>query len=116
MTQQSTQGMSTGLSTVLECFTTCEESVGHCLDVGGDQAARTHITALLDCGVACGAMAIAMTRGSALHGRLAQLCAEACDQCAASCERFPDDEVMRRCADICRRCAKECRAMAGAAA
>ena len=116
MAQSPTQGMSTAMSTVLECFTTCETGVRHCLDRGGEHAARDHITILLDCGAACGAMAVAMARGSALHGRLAQLCADACDLCAASCERFPDDEVMRRCAETCRRCAKECRAMQAAAA
>lgn len=37
-------------------------------------------------------------------------CAEACDVCAAECEKFPDDEVCKACAKVCRDCAKACRA------
>jgi hypothetical protein len=34
--------------------------------------------------------------------------------CAKDCDRFGDDELMRRCADMCRRCAESCREMAAA--
>lgn len=103
--------------TALECFAICEETVGHCLDMGGEHASREHITTLLDCAEACVRMVASMARQSPLHAEVARLCAEACERCAESCERLGgDDELMRRCAEICRRCAEECRAMAGAAA
>ena len=36
------------------------------------------------------------------------LCARACDACAAMCEKHDDDHC-RRCAQMCRECAEDCR-------
>lgn len=110
-------GSSGGAPVALECFAVCNETVAHCLDLGGKHASRDHIATLLDCADACAQMVASMARQSPLHAQVAELCAQACERCAESCERIgADDPVMQRCAEVCRRCAEECRRMAGAAA
>ena len=100
----------------LDCARSCYETITHCLELGGDHARRAHINALLDCAGACETTAAFMARGSELHQRLCAVCADACERCAAECERFPDDQMMAECARICRQTAESCRKMAGAAA
>jgi hypothetical protein len=46
-----------------------------------------------------------------MSGTICESCAKACDICGAACEKFPDDEHMKRCAQECRECAKACREM-----
>lgn len=100
----------------LACARSCNETIVHCLELGGEHANPTHISALLDCAQICETAAAFMARGSQLHPNVCAACADACDRCAAECERFPDDAAMAECARICRQTAKSCRAMAGAAA
>lgn len=95
------------------CEAICLEMVTHCLEKGGEHAVARHVTALLDCAEICGTGANFMSRGSALHRQICEVCAEACDRCAQSCEAMGDDDAMRRCAEECRRCAESCRQMTG---
>lgn len=94
------------------CRDVCLRAVMHCLHEGGRHAAAGHMTALLDCVDMCATSATFMVRESPRHPRVCEACAETCDACAKSCEAFPDDDVMRRCAEECRRCAESCREMA----
>lgn len=94
------------------CSAICLETVTHCLQTGGPHAEVTHIRTLLDCAESCQTAANFMLRGSDLHPRTCAVCSEACERCATSCEQFPDDQMMQRCAAECRRCAASCRAMA----
>jgi hypothetical protein len=91
----------------------CVETIVHCLTQGGEHAAVAHIGLLLDCAEICQTSANLMVRNSHLHGELCAVCALACEQCAESCERFGQDERMKRCAEVCRKCAASCRTMAG---
>ena len=93
----------------LECAKTCLETARHCLEMGGQHAAAAHVTTLLDCAEICETSANFMSRGSEMQ-------ATVCTACAEACEQFPEDDVMRRCAEICRQCAASCRRMAGVAA
>ena len=95
------------------CHSICLETVPHCLEKGGPHAEAAHIRLLLDCAQICQTSADYMLRGSDLHVRTCAVCAEVCERCAADCERFGDDEMMRRCAEVCRRCAQSCRQMSG---
>ena len=97
------------------CRDVCLRSVVHCLQQGGRHAAARHITMLLDCVDMCATCASFMLRDSTSHRRTCEVCAEVCDACAKSCDGFPDDDMMRRCAEECRRCAESCREMARAA-
>jgi len=98
------------------CRDTCVRALSDCLEKGGGHADARHAGALLDCIELCAATTAFMLRTSPLHGRLCGLCADVCDACAASCERFVNDEVMRGCAAECGLCAASCRAMAHIAA
>jgi hypothetical protein len=95
----------------LECARLCEETITHCLQMGGMHAEPDHIRLLRDCVTICGTSAKFMAHGSPLHPKTCALCAEVCAECAASCERLGGDE-MKACADACRRCAESCRQMA----
>jgi len=96
-----------------KCHDVCMRTVTHSLDQGNSQAETDHITALLDCIDFCATCASFMLRDSPAHRRVCEICAEVCDKCAVSCERFPDDKVVSECAKECRRCAESCRNMAG---
>jgi hypothetical protein len=96
----------------LSCFSTCEQTLAHCLKKGGKHAAPDHVRLLLDCAETCRASAAMMSRESAFHHRMCSLCAEVCKACEESCETFGDqDAQMKACADACRSCWSACKAM-----
>jgi len=96
-----------------KCHDVCMRTVTHCLDQGNSLAETDHIRALLDCIDFCATCVSFMLRDSPAHRRVCEICAEVCDACAVSCERFADDRVVTECAKECRRCAESCRKMAG---
>lgn len=95
-----------------DCEEQCLGTFNHCLEMGGEHAARPHITLLADCAQICANSAAFMSRGSDLHAETCGACATICDACAESCESMGDDATMKRCAEACRACAEECRKMA----
>jgi hypothetical protein len=99
----------------LQCHSTCEAAVMHCLETGGSHVEAAHVALLLDCADICRTSAHFMMHDSPHHTRLCEVCAEVCEACADDCERL-SDEVMRNCAEACRRCAASCHAQAGAVA
>jgi hypothetical protein len=111
-THATTREMQQCIQNCSDCHTICTATVMHCLDMGGQHAARGHITTLLDCAQICHTSADFMLRGSRLHTRTCAVCAEICDQCARECEALAgDDPMMTQCAETCRRCADSCRQM-----
>lgn len=97
-----------------ECRDECQTALyQHCLTMGGEHAAKDHVTIMADCVQACQTAADFMTRGSQLHAAECAACAEVCEACAESCERVGGDFMMR-CAEVCRRCAQSCREMSNA--
>ncbi|MGZ3690669.1 MAG: four-helix bundle copper-binding protein [Pseudobdellovibrio sp.] len=95
------------------CHQICEQALSHCLTMGGKHADNMHLETLIDCAEICTVSADFMSRGSKLHSLICFACAEACMACASSCEKFADDEMMKRCAEACRRCEESCRKMVG---
>jgi hypothetical protein len=93
------------------CHDICLQVVVYCLRQGGRHAEVGHSTTVLDCADMCATSANFMLRESTMHRRTCEVCAEVCDACAKSCDQFPNDDVMRRCAEECRRCAESCREM-----
>ncbi len=100
------------IRTASGCHDTCMESVVHCLKLGGDHAAPSHIRMLIDCAEICETTANFMLRSSDYHGRVCGVCADVCEACASECKKFTDDAMMRDCAELCLRCAESCREMA----
>lgn len=85
----------------------------YCLRAGGRHAEPDHIVLLQDCAQMCAVAADFMLRGSDRSRRACEFCAEICLTCANDCDRFPDDQHMRVCAETCRRCMEACRELVG---
>jgi len=107
-----TQDIRRCIQNCAECHNICVETAAHCLMMGGKHVEAQHIRLLLDCADICRTSADFMLRGSDLHPKVCGVCAEICERCAASCEQFRDDALMKQCAEVCRRCAGSCREMA----
>jgi hypothetical protein len=97
----------------VRCAKECESCFNHCAHMVA-QGKKEHLRTLktcLDCGEFCAVAAKMMSRHGAFMGLMCEACAKACDECGAECEKFPNDEAMKRCAQACRDCAKACREM-----
>ncbi len=92
-----------------KCYKTCTETINHCLDMGGEHAARDHINIMMDCAKVCQLSVDFAVRESDNTDQINELCADVCRQCADECERLADgDEKMLECAKVCRDCAEAC--------
>jgi hypothetical protein len=110
-----TQAMQKCIDECLSCYSICERTAQHCLELGGKHAAPGHIRTLLDCAEICRTSAEFMLRGSQFHRQTCAVCAEVCRACEESCRGMGGDKTMKECADACRRCAESCERMASAA-
>lgn len=106
------QVMESCIQDCLDCYRVCLETKGYCLEAGGEHTQPSHMKAMSDCIETCKMSAHFMIKQSELHGSVCGVCADACAKCAASCESFTDDEMMKNCAEMCRQCEKSCRQMA----
>lgn len=93
----------------IACYRACEQAVGASLELGADVEAPVRL--LIDCGDICRLSASYMLRGSDLHPKTCDVCAEVCERCALACAQV-DDELVRACGETCRDCAESCRYMA----
>ena len=109
------QDMQRCIDECLSCFSICEQTIQHCLELGGKHASPAHIRTMQDCADICRTSAAFMMRGSPFHTRTCGVCAEVCRKCEEECRSMGDDEMMKQCADACRRCAESCARMAKAA-
>jgi hypothetical protein len=92
------------LDTYKECIERCEDcAYNRCAP--GNMATCTRLC--IDCGAVCSTCITLLSRGS-------EFVAELCDACAGECEKHPNMDHCRRCAEACRRCAEQCRSVAGA--
>jgi hypothetical protein len=96
-----------------DCQLQCDMCFQHCaaLLTQGEKAHAVTMRSCVDCAEVCKATATLSARHSPFTGGVCEVCVKVCDQCAASCEQFPDDKHMASCAKSCRDCAKECREM-----
>lgn len=112
---QLTPDMRRCIDNCIECHKICNETITHCLLLGGKHASAEHIALLMDCADICATSARFMLHGSHHHERTCAVCAEVCEACAKDCEQMAKgDETMMRCAKMCRACADSCHKMAGA--
>jgi|SRR5215218_831669 len=103
------EAMAECISCCGDCHDVCMETLAHCLTQGGRYVGEERMRALADCKAICDVTRDALLRGSALHARAAELCAEACIRCAEACrELVPDDPMADRCVHACRSCAEAC--------
>lgn len=115
--QEFTAEMDRCIQNCTDCASTCEETILHCLSLGGKHSSPEHIGLLMDCALICATSAKFMLHRSAFHHRTCEVCADVCQACAEDCERLAgSDRRMQICAEVCRKCSESCREMAGAAA
>jgi hypothetical protein len=98
-----------------DCEAICVQTVQYCLEAGGAHVESAHLRHLQDCADLCEAATKILLRGSPHNAELATACANLCDHCAASCERYIGDAQLKACANQCRLCAAACRQMASSA-
>lgn len=110
------QDMMQAVQEAHRCHTVCVETIGHCLQMGGDHASPEHIKIMMDCAQICTTSADFMTRMSRMHPQVCGVCADTCAACAESCEQVGADEHMQRCIEACRACEAACRPHAQTAA
>ena len=103
---QTTQEIAKGNCTA--CQKKCEEVLSYCKDKTGKYSTANVTNALKDCIAACKMTDEMFERGSNLSAKAAQFNAEACINCAKSCESFKDDDKMNACANECRKTAANC--------
>ena len=110
-----TDEMRHSIDNCLHCYNICEETINHCLRMGGRHADPEHLILLRDCAEICRTTAGFLLRGSEFHAQNCGVCTVICSQCAEACEHTAEgDQTMQLCADICRQCADSCAALAGA--
>ena len=101
------------LEACVECLVACEMCSAACLEEDDVKMMAACIRLDRDCAEACAAAVRVMARGGPLAKEFCRLCAEACDRCAAECEKHAQHhDHCRICAEACRRCADACRRMA----
>ena len=93
----------------LECASCFDQCMTHVANGHKDHAATARLCA--DCEKCCALVATLCAGNSPLAAHLGEGCAKCCDDCAAACEKFPDDKHMAACAKSCRDCAKSCHDM-----
>lgn len=102
--------MDQAITDSLNCHRICVETIAYCLKMGGKHVESDHMQILTDCAEICKLNASFMIRNSTFNGRVAELCADICEKCAASCEVVnPADTQLKTCAEMCRKCASSCR-------
>jgi hypothetical protein len=104
------QSLGDAVHHLMYCAKMCRSCADACVAeaVDMDQCIRL----CLDCADICDATCNIALRQSGENGQIEremiELCARACDVCAAECERH-DHEHCRLCAQMCRECAEDCR-------
>jgi hypothetical protein len=93
----------------------CEKACLACADECLKETSKTDdrracIKLCLDCADICGACARIAARNGPLEPTIAAACAQACEKCAAECQKHKDDKTCQACAAQCKKCAKECKA------
>ena len=96
-----------------DCQTHCDSCFHHCAELvaKGDKDHAKSMHACVDCAECCKLAATLSARLSPYAAAACECCAKCNDDCAAACEKFPDDKHMAMCAKSCRDCAKACREM-----
>lgn len=94
----------------------CVRTIAHCLELGGEHAAKAHQQLLADAADVCSATACLLSRRSESYELMCAACAPVAERCAADCERMTGkDEQMTRCAELCRQVQEICSRLGGEA-
>jgi hypothetical protein len=107
------QAMHDAARATQECEAICIDTIQYCLQQGGAHVESSHMKLVLECAEICTTTVKFLLLG-AFHGQVSGVCANICEACAVSCEKFAGDSQMKEWADSCRLCAAACRRVATA--
>jgi hypothetical protein len=96
-----------------DCQRECDMCATHCAHLL-HEGKKEHIASLMtcqDCATICSAAAQIVARGGPFAGSICTACADACNRCGKQCDKFADDQHMKKCAEECRKCEKACNDM-----
>lgn len=91
-----------------QCSKACDTTLKSIAKKGGKYAAAAKL--MQDCSKVC-KLSDDM-HGSQFEAKLAALCADVCNKCAATCEELKD-KSLQNCIDECRKCETSCKKVAG---
>jgi hypothetical protein len=91
-----------------QCSKVCDTTAKSAAKKGATYAAA--VTLMKDCSKIC-KLSDDM-HGSQFEAKVAELCADACNKCAASCEELKDNSL-QNCIEECRKCETSCKKVAG---
>ena len=95
----------------LRCLRLCAECRDESLTM--DPAGMAESIRLCgDCPEVCQSCVALLAGNSEFANQICGVCANICEACAMECEKYPQMETMRKCAEACRRCAGSCREVA----
>lgn len=110
MEEKMSSQMKNCIENCFDCARICQETIVHCLKMGGRHAEAKHILLLMDCSKVCTTAGKLMLHNSDFYSEQCAVCADICDTCADDCEEF-EDKFMKKCVKTCRDCADSCRKM-----
>ncbi len=96
------------------CVVNGERCIDHCLDLlrNGDETMHPCSKAAHDMTAICRAMVTLAASKSPMLKKYMAICKEACETCAAACEKHTMHEPCKRCAESCRACIAAMKAVA----
>ena len=93
----------------IEACQACAVACTDCLaQMAGKKSHNDCPRCCLECAELCRITATLMVAQSRFAGRVAAICAEACNWCAEQCSEH-EHEHCKRCAEACTECAQQCR-------
>jgi hypothetical protein len=94
---------------IQQCVEACRECKKCCaaLATSGGLDSRT-IGMVKDCAEICKTCSNLVLRESHFSANISKLCAKACKDCAAACEKASQSGIAQDCAAACRHCAEAC--------
>ncbi len=91
-----------------ECVHACNDCHDACLDEQHIMMMKGCIRLDVECAQICLTALSLVHRGAHFAKEILDLCAKACEACAAECGKHPYDHC-KECAQVCTECAKACR-------
>ena len=99
------------IQTLHECVAACNHCFDACLKEDDVKTMANCIKTDRECADICAFFEQALSQNTKYKKELAQLCAKACEDCAAECEKHDHDHC-QACAEACRKCAEACKQVA----
>ena len=93
-----------------DCITACNACYNACLNEKDINMLTRCIELDRECADICQFAVSLLTRDSENAGKILDLCAEICEDCAVECEKHEHDHCLH-CAKVCRSCADACKNM-----